>query len=538
MNRHPRRKISRSLRARVISVLSLAAILAAACGDADEPGGEPADDRIAQLRAGTDAAVSNLDPYHSNYGSLISSLGLEPLMKVGEDGKPEPHLAESMEQPDPTTYEYTLREGVTFWNGNELTAEDVVHSLNYLRSAGSVSAWAFGQSVKSIEAADDHTVVVKLNQPDAAWSYALTSAATGIFEKRFHDEHGEKMGAPGVLMMGTGPWKFDSLDPTRGAELSANDNYWGGDVHIDRISFKFFADEPGMALAFRSGEIDWALPKDAPAFESAAATELHTGPSANIGIFYMNTGVEPWSDIHVRRAVAHALNREDIITAFGGNATPATTLIPRDLLVPLADEAAVDDMIENLPSYENSLEEAQQEMAESGYPDGFEVTLLVRDVGNTREVSQVIASQLEQIGITAKLDVRDPAAYVANATGPLDERLARYGDANCSSPDPGQCYAWAIGSWNAVEGGWNASNYTPKEVDDLIKAGFATSDPAERFDIYTQLLERFALDVPFIPLFTQVVSVALADGLEWPGFDGFALATRGPWALGIVPANN
>ncbi len=179
--------------------------------------------------------------------------------------------------------------------------------------------------------------MVTLKHPDAAWKYTLAYPGV-IFEKKFQEEHPTTMGQPGVLLEETGPWKVDSFDPTTGIELSANPYWWGGTVPVQHISVKFFSDETTEALAMRAGEIDIAFPADGEAFTSTSGVKAVPWPYPNnIGYFGMNTMQKPWSDIHVRRAVAYVLNRAAIITANGGptSGTPVDTFIPPQALMTL-----------------------------------------------------------------------------------------------------------------------------------------------------------------------------------------------------------
>jgi peptide/nickel transport system substrate-binding protein len=470
------------------------------------------------LRVGTSANLPTLDLTRNNEAFTLSSLGLEQLLQVSADGKLQPWLAREVRHPDPITYVYRLREGVKFWNGNEMTSADVAHSLNYARRPKSLSA-SFYASVKSIEPRGRHAVVVKLKRPDAGWKYVPAQFYAQIFEKRFQDEHGADMGKPGTLIMGTGPYKFESLDPTRGAELSANPRYWAGRVPIDRISVKRYSDETSMALAFRSREIDVAPGLTRPqAFASTSGAKLATGPSCATGFFSMNTQVAPWDDIHVRRAVAHALNREDIVKAWGGFATPITTLIPPVQLRTLASEASVSALLDSLPSYPYSVERARAEMAESSHAEGFSMTLLsLKGWGHDHSsVNQVIAEQLRAIGIRAQVKEFDAAEYLEATGPPPDKRPTLFVFSGCISPDPG-FYTYVLGSQNS-ETGFNSASYAPPEVDEMIAAAIATENGDERLELYGRLLERLAEDVPYVPLFVSDGTLAISSDFTWPGF--------------------
>ena len=264
---------------------------------------------IQLLREGLPESEPTLDITKNIDASELDQLSLDTLMKFGPEGQVEPNLASSVSQPNQVTYVYHLRQGVKFWGGNELTAADVAYSLNYDRRPGSLVAFSF-TSVKSIEATGPYTVAVTLTHPDASWQYTPAEISSEIFEMKFAEAHKGTFGDPGVLLMGTGPWEVDSLDPTTGAELTANPHWWGGEVRVQHISFTFFSNETSEALAFRAGEIDLDPSVISPrSFASTSGAKLLTTPSCGIGFFIMNTKTPGWDDVHVRRAVAYALDR-------------------------------------------------------------------------------------------------------------------------------------------------------------------------------------------------------------------------------------
>ena len=216
------------MKIRVAAVLAVPALalLAAGCSAATAPhtsgaGGSTAAATIPLLRIGDDAALSTLDTGTDEDNDVYGTL--ETLTKFGPSGQIGPALATSVTQPNATTYVYHLRHGVKFWNGDPMTSADVVNALGYYRKSGSYVS-SLMVSVKDVTATDPYTVTVTLKYPYAPWS-AQTTGQFPIFEKKFQDEHKTTMGRPGVLIMGTGPFKIDSFDPTTGLELSANPHW-------------------------------------------------------------------------------------------------------------------------------------------------------------------------------------------------------------------------------------------------------------------------------------------------------------------------
>src|SRR5262249_34649366 len=156
----------------------------------------------------------------------------------------------------------------------------------------------------------------------------------------FQDAHKTTFGQPGTLIIGTGPWEIKSLDPTKGIELSANPHWWGGKVPILHVSIQFFSDEQSLALAFRAGEIDLAPEiNDAQGFASTSGAKLVYAPRVWLESFWMPVQDPPWNDIHVRRAVAYALDRQSLIRSKAVPGTPETTFILPQQLQTIASKA-------------------------------------------------------------------------------------------------------------------------------------------------------------------------------------------------------
>jgi peptide/nickel transport system substrate-binding protein len=333
--------------------------------------------------------------------------------------------------------------------------------------------------------------------------------------------------------MGTGPWKIDSLDPTRGAELSANPHWWAGKVPIQHISISFFSDETSEALALRAGQID-AVPfvGDPASFASTSGIKPLVIPSCVQGFFSMNTQAPPWNDVHVRRAVAYAINRPDLVKAVG-YASPNSTLVPRLMLRSIASQSQIDALLKSLPTYPYSLAKARAELAKSAYPNGFSAQLDFFDYPTFSTVSQVIAAQLQKINIHAQAKNVGFNAWIAELTGPAAKRPTLYSTAGCANLDPSAYPGFMLGSKNTRPGSFNAAAYAPPAVDDLLLAGITTQSPAKRFAVYSKLLQRLAQDVPYVPLFVQDEGAAVSNRFTWPGFDLNTGAVNQPWALGI-----
>jgi peptide/nickel transport system substrate-binding protein len=482
---------------------------------------------------------SSLDITKAGAGQVyVADLGLETLMTIAPDGSLKPWLARSVSRPSSTVYVYQLRHGVKFWDGNEMTAADVVYSLNYERKPGSWAGFGYA-SVKSITARGRYTVQVTLTHPDPNWAYSAAEYSCLVFEKSFQQAHKATFGQPGTLVMGTGPWKFDSLDPTSGAELSANPRWWGGKVNIEHLSIKFFGgatSENSEALAFRAGEIDAVGPGsigNPKAFAATAKTKLLVTPSLWVVSFPMNTRAAPWSDVHVRRAVAYATDRAGIIRAVGGYATPIQTLILPVTLRTIGSQAQVNALLRSLPQYPFSLAKAKAEMTKSAYPHGFSYTLDVVQSVNLDTIGEALAGELQKIGIKLKVRVVSSAQWFTEISGPGDKRIATTLYQGFLSPDPSGLDT-AFNSAGTKPGNFNVANYAVPAVDKLLLQGEAAVSPAKRRAIYQKVLTRFALDMPSVPIYSPQDALALSTKFSWPTVNLYS-SYNGTWPLGIKP---
>jgi peptide/nickel transport system substrate-binding protein len=496
-----------------------AAVVAAGCGTSASDSGGGA--TIPLLRIGTNFPISTLNPItNGNNAWSIDLLSLETLMKLGPNDTLEPELATSVSHPNPVTYIYHLRHGVRFWDGHVMTAADVVFSLDQYRTPTSNFAPNFA-AVKNITAAGPYTVVVTLTGPNAAWPYEPTMIQ-GIFEKSFYQAHRASFGNAGTLLMGTGPWELDSFDPTTGAKLSANPHWWGGKVPIRRITVSTFANETSLALAMRAGEIDldpYVL--DTTTFAKSSGARLLSTLTNTVAVFSMNTKVAPWSDIHVRRAVAYALNRADIIASAAGYNAPVYTFYSPAYLQELASPSQVSALLNSLPLYKYDIAKAKAELAQSAYPHGFSATLYEYTYGTSVNTSEVVAAELQKIGINAHVMVNTNLAWEEALIGPDLKRPTDFSTGYCGGPDISSCDV-SLGSWNLQPGQLNSADWAPPAVDTLLKAALAAPSRAARFAVYAKIIQAMQADLPYIGLYREGISVALSSKFTIPGYAAYA----------------
>jgi peptide/nickel transport system substrate-binding protein len=488
---------------------------------------------IALLREGASTDFSNLDEEHvDNY---VSANWFDHLLKIGADGQVQPWLAQSVAQQGATVYVYHLRRGVRFWNGDGMTSADVVNALDFYSSPGFETA-SYYANVKSITARGPYTVVVTLKQPDAGWLYTLALTG-GVFEKKFQEEHRATMGQPGVGEMATGPFEIQSFDPTTGVELTANPHYRGGQVTVKHISVKFFANDTSMALAFRAGEIDVAFPQSVQQFTAPCGCKVLGAPTNSSAGITMNVTIPPWNNIHVRRAVAYAIDRPAEIKASGDVSTPDYTVMAPVELRTLGSQEQVNTLINALPNYPYNQAKAKAELAQSPYPHGLTATTYTLQFGVYTPETEVVAAQLAKIGIILNVKELTFNGWIAKWAGP--KTIGFWVVTNLTGgngPDPNGDATWMLaGKYAEATGGANLADYNSPEVDKLMSEADSVQNKAERLALYGQILKIVANDVPYVMLYTHSSDLALSPKFTWPGFNQYFYSS--PWALSIRPAN-
>jgi peptide/nickel transport system substrate-binding protein len=416
---------------------------------------------------------------------------------------------------------------VKFWDGNEVTATDVANAINYVRYPKFASAFAFN-SVKSATVVNKYTVAVTLKHRDPSFPYVLAYESP-IFEKAFADAHKSTFGQPGTLIQASGAYKVTSFDPTSGMTLVANPHWFGGKDQFAKIQISFFADEQSAALAMRSGSVDAYLPSDPTGFAATAGsgTKVYSVPASfSLGLFPMNWKVAPFTDIHVRRAVAYAINRVDIAKSYNPKAVPSDLIIPMAQLLTLGTKAQVNAALKGVPHYAHDVAKAKAELAKSAYPHGFSFNNPCYDIGKAPDECQVIAAELKQIGITMNNQVMDVGKWLSIILGPktYPATVTEYGWPN---PDPSGMVGVIFSYVNGQPSNENDANWAPPAFQALMKQGLQTTNKAKRLAIYAKVLKLVNTQVPALPLFDDSFSVALLKKFSWPNFN--QLSYYSPW---------
>ncbi|MEM8749640.1 MAG: ABC transporter substrate-binding protein [Pseudomonadota bacterium] len=317
----------------------------------------------------------------------------EGLTRIGSSGEVLAGLAESWDiSEDGKTYTFKLRSGVKFHDGTDFDANDAKFSLDRARAEGSVNAQAaLFAGIDSVEVVDASTLKVTLKTPagnflfNMGWGDAVMVAPESADSNKTNP-------------VGTGPFKFDKWVKGASIDLVKNDAYWGNAATLEKATFKFISDPAAALSSMLAGDVDafanFPARENIPQFQADPRFAVVIGSTEGETILSTNNAKPPFNDVRVRRAIAHALDREALINGseFGLGTPIGTHFAPH--------HPAYVDMVGRYPM---DIEGAKKLLAEAGFPDGFKATLKLPPPTYARRGGEIVASQLRKIGIELEI---------------------------------------------------------------------------------------------------------------------------------------
>jgi peptide/nickel transport system substrate-binding protein len=390
---------------KLLSLLLCLSLLAAACGgddgDTEEAEGGDGGEKTATLVFGTSADPIALDGFLVSDGESLRAIDqmFEGLVSL-EPGSTEvvPGLAKSWEaSEDGLEWTFELEEGVTFHDGEPFNAEAVCYNFDRWYNAkgsfqnpGATYYWqtVFGgfatvdfegapeeSLYESCEATDEHTAVLNITKPSSSFLSALALTNFTIASPKALEEFGAdegKVNAEGVFNAtgtyatehptGTGPYKFESWDRGEQLTMVANEDYWGDfPGNIGTLVFKPVGDPAAQLQALQAGDIDGydlVAPEDYETIGGDDQFQLLERPAFNVAYMGFNQDVKPFEDIAVRQAIAHAIDRQEIVDGFyAGQGEVAHQFMPPELF----------GYADDVTKYEYDPDKAQQLLEDAGY---------------------------------------------------------------------------------------------------------------------------------------------------------------------------
>ncbi|MGH8873668.1 MAG: ABC transporter substrate-binding protein [Acidimicrobiia bacterium] len=436
--------------------------------------------------------IDLLDPHLATAFQTIDALQLvyDTLFELDPDLNVQPGLATASEYSDDgTQLTLSLREGVTFHDGQPFTSADVQASLERIldEETGAVGR-NFLLSIAEISAPDDLTVVLDLAVPDGTLPAVLTRVNTSIMSAAAIEA-----GTAATEPNGTGPFSFSDWIQGQSLELEAFDEYWGEGPFLDGISIRVLPEETSMLAALRAGEVHLGVMTDPAVIEQVAPPlVVEQTPAMGYFPFFLKSSHGPLQQKEVRQAIACAIDRQQLIdVALFGNGVETG---------PYVEGIYATDPWDGLPCDEPDKDLARQLLEEAGFADGFslETIIITGESEININIGQNLQAQLSEVGIDLELVQLETNVYVQRwLEADFESALSENG----SGPDPHHTYVRYFTSDGVFQ---NVAGLSSPELDELIAQGQTTTDPETRVPIYGEISRILLDESPWVWLFRGV----------------------------------
>ena len=443
--------------------------------------------------------ASSLDPHGSNDvpSSNIQSNLYETLVNRDANGELVPGLAESWTQVDDLTWEFKLKQGVTFHDGEAFNADAVKASFDRLLDPEVASPRAFlFEMVTEVKVVDESTVQFVTEYPFSPLLAHLTHNGGSIISPKSIEEDYAAMEADssvkagsviGTNPVGTGPFKFESWTPGTEIKLVKFAEYAGTPAHIDSVTFKVVPESATRVAELQSGfahiigAVEPGQVANVNSFDGASVLETASSSLTYLGF---NTEKEPFNDPKVRQAISKAIDRPTLIEGiYEGFGIPAIS--------PLAP--GIFGYTEDVTSMAYNMDEAKALLAEAGYADGFKTTIWTNDNPARQQVAIVLQEELKKLNIQAEIEVMEFGSYLEK-TAAGEHDMFILGWSNPTGDADYGLYALFHSSQHGDPG--NRSFYTSEKVDELLEKGRREADPTAREAIYKEALQLISDESP------------------------------------------
>ncbi|HVZ17808.1 MAG TPA: ABC transporter substrate-binding protein [Terriglobales bacterium] len=435
---------------------------------------------------------TNLDPRVGidAQSERIDELIFDALVRRDEHFNLTPWLAERWEIPDPLTYIFHLHHGVRFHDGRPLTSRDVKWTLDTI-AGGQIRTTksAVFQYIDHIDIPDDWTVVIHLKEPFAGLLWNLSDGAIGIVPYGSDDKFNRNP-------IGTGPFKFVSLEQDKEMVVVRNDDYWAEKPKLKRIRFAIVPDTTTRALELRKGSADVAinaLNADMyVAMKSDPRVQQLQGPGTIYAYLAMNLRDPILKNVRVRQALAYAINREPLIHyLWRDTVRPAESVLPPQHWAYNAD----------VRTYNYDPAKARQILDQAGYTakNGvrFHLTMKTSTEESTRLFAAVLQQQLRDVGIILDIRSFEFATFFADVQKGAFQLFSLRWIGGNQDPD---IFEDVFATASFAPKRRNRGYYSNPKLDALLDEGRKTVDQQKRKQIYAEVQKILAEDLPYINL--------------------------------------
>lgn len=518
----------------LILILSSAMVLAACTDDTGVEEAAESDGNAEEL-AGGDMTVAvpsdvvSLDPHGSNDdpSEQLRDVVYEGLLTQGENLEITAALAEEWEQIDDVTWEFKLREGVEFHDGSLFNAEVVEANIDRIQDPAVASPRAFLlEMIEEVEIIDDYTIRLVTEEPFAPLLSNLTHGAGKMISKELIDEDYENALAEaesevtleeyyelreadgdefdevadaissgtGAIVenhpVGTNYLQFESRNPGENTVFTKYEAYWDDPAILDSVTFKVVTEVGSRIAELETGDSEFVVnvqSNNIDRIENNDEVTLERRDALSVDYIGFNNQAEPFDDIRVRQALTMAFDSEAVLSGvYNDSGQPAVGPIPPGVL-------GYSDSIER-PDHD--MEGARELLAEAGYEDGFETTLMVNEDNPERMDAAVFFQEsLADLNIDLTIEQVEWGTFL-DTTSNGEHEMFMLGWGNTTG-DPDDGIMPMFHSDNVGASG-NRSYFQNEEMDELLEEGSRETDEAARQEIYEEATERVVEHAPVI----------------------------------------
>ena len=444
-------------------VLTTLAIALSGCSS-DKTAG----DDSSKITIGIPQDIDGLDPHYATGAGTKEVLFnlFEGLVKPDENGNLNPAVAsEYTISDDNKVYTFTLRDGIKFHDGSNVTVEDIKYSIERnMGTDGSEPLISSYSNIDSVNIVDDKHVEVVLKEGDSDF---LTQLTVAIIPASNTD--------PATNVIGTGPYKYVSSSPQENFIMTRYDDYWGDKAYIKDVVFKIEANSDAVVMDLNGGSIDmYARITSTQVAQLSEDFEVYEGTMNLVQALYLNNAEKPFDDVRVRQALCYAINPQEIMdyvsdgagTEIGSAMFPSFT---KYFLPELND------------TYNTDYDKAKELLAEAGYPDGFEFTITVpSNYTQHVDTAQVLSEQLKNIGVTANIQEIEWNSWISDV----------YSDRKYQSTvvgvDASTLAASSLLARYVSDAGRNFTNFNSAAYDEAYANAQNTSDDSAKTEYYKE----------------------------------------------------
>lgn len=489
--------------------------------DSEETGGD--------LTVAIPSDVVSLDPHGSNDdpSEQLRDVVYEGLLTQDEDLEIVGQLAEEWEQVDELTWEFTLREDVTFHDGSEFNAEVVKANIDRIQDPAVASPREFLlEMVENVEIIDEHSIRLVTEYPyapllsnlthgagkfisrdliDEDYENALSESGVDItldeyYEMRetgggmFEDTASSISSETGTIIeqnpVGTGYLQFESRNPGENTVFTKYGEYWDEPAMLDSVTFKVVTEVGSRIAELETGESDFVVNVQSANIERVENNDsatLERNDALSVDYIGFNTQAEPFDDHLVRQAITHAFDNEAVLSGvYNNSGRPAVGPIPPGI-------TGYSDEIEGL---DYNMDRARELLEESGHGDGFDVTLMVNEDNPERmDAAVFLQESLSELNINVSIEQVEWGAYL-DATSNAEHEMFMLGWGNTTG-DPDDGIMPMFHSNNHGSSG-NRSFFQNDSLDELLDEGARETDEDSRQGIYEEATELVVEEAPVI----------------------------------------